>query len=437
MLQVKKMEQKFKVSTFLKFWAPLALMQIIMNFEFPAVIAFISRLGNVKENLAIFTVVTSLSLLLEGAIIQMLSAATALSDSWNNYQRLKNFLLMVLALLLVIHIFCILPGPFNFIGTVLLKLEPDYIEPARISFLLMIPWVPTIGVRRLWQGVLIRNGHTVQVSLITVIRIIVSIATLAIMLSWRTIPGCYVASIALSMGVTAGAISAYLFARPVLKQLRNKITPETMSWKDLTFFYLPLAMTSFVTEADRPIIAAGISRGLLPIESLAGWSEVISVIAVFRSLCYSTQEASIALFSTKENNQVIRKAVFRICAVVCGTCLFYIFVPSVREHILINISGLTPELASLCKGPLMVISLTLFTFPVVAWLRAINIRNKTTRNIGWAVTLNLIAVTLAVIVLDRGFTMVGLMVGAISYIFAMTAESGYLTFKRFSSNNSY
>ncbi|MBR4375484.1 MAG: hypothetical protein IKS91_00490, partial [Spirochaetia bacterium] len=93
--------------------------------------------------------------------------------------------------------------------------------------------------------------------------------------------------------------------------------------------------------------------------------------------------------------------------------------------------------ASLCKGPLMVISLTLFTFPVVAWLRAINIRNKTTRNIGWAVTLNLIAVTLAVIVLDRGFTMVGLMVGAISYIFAMTAESGYLTFKRISSNNSY
>ena len=105
MLQVKKMEQKFKVSTFLKFWAPLALMQIIMNFEFPAVIAFISRLGNVKENLAIFTVVTSLSLLLEGAIIQMLSAATALSDSWNNYQKLKNFLLVVLALLLVIHIF--------------------------------------------------------------------------------------------------------------------------------------------------------------------------------------------------------------------------------------------------------------------------------------------------------------------------------------------
>ena len=99
------MEQKLKVSTFLKFWAPLALMQIIMNFEFPAVIAFISRLGNVKENLAIFTVVTSLSLLLEGAIIQMLSAATALSDSWNNYQRLKNFLLVVLALLLVIHIF--------------------------------------------------------------------------------------------------------------------------------------------------------------------------------------------------------------------------------------------------------------------------------------------------------------------------------------------
>ena len=431
------MEQKLKVSTFLKFWAPLALMQIIMNFEFPAVIAFISRLGNVKENLAIFTVVTSLSLLLEGVIIQMLSAATALSDSWNNYKRLEYFLLLVLALLLATHIFCILPGPFNFIATTVLKLEPDYIEPARISFLLMLPWVPTIGVRRLWQGVLIRNGHTIQVSLITVIRIIVSIAVLAIMLSFRTIPGCYVASIALSLGVTAGAISAYLFVRPILKELRKKISPKTMSWRELSLFYMPLAMTSFVTEADRPIIAAGISRGLLPTESLAGWSVVISIISVFRAICYSTQEASIALFSTKENNLVIRRAVFRVCTLVCAVCLFCIFVPAVREYILIDISGLTTELAHLCAMPLMVISITLFTFPVVAWLRATNIKNKTTRNIGWAVFMNLIAVTLTVIVLGKGFTMLGLMIGAISYIFAMIAESGYLTIKQISSNNSY
>ena len=431
------MEQKLKVSTFLKFWAPLALMQVIMNFEFPAIIAFISRIGDAKENLAIFTVVTSLSLLLEGVIIQMLSAATALCDSWNNYQRVKHFLLIVLGLLVITHLFCILPGPFDFIATTLLKLEPDYIESTRIAFLLMLPWVPTIGVRRLWQGVLIRNGKTGLVSMITVIRIIVCIAALAVMLSFRNVPGCYVASIALSLGVTSGAISAYIFVRPILKKLRGITSPKTMSWKDLTLFYLPLAMTSFVTEADRPIIAAGISRGLLPTESLAGWGEVISIIAVFRSLCYSTQEASIALFSTKENNQVIRKAVFRICAVVCAACFFCIFVPPVRDYILINISGLTQELAQICRVPLMVISLTLFTFPVVAWLRSLNIYNRTTRNIGWAVTLNLIAVTLAVVVMDNCFSMLGLMIGAISYIFAMTAESGYLTFKRISSNNSY
>ncbi len=284
------MEQRLTFSKFLKFWAPLALMQVIMSFEFPAIIAFISRIGDAKENLAIFTVVTSLSLLLEGVIIQMLSAATALCDSWNNYQRVKHFLLIVLALLVATHLFCILPGPFGFIATTLLKLEPDYIESTRIAFLLMLPWVPTIGVRRLWQGVLIRNGRTGLVSMITVIRIIVCIAALVVMLSFRNVPGCYVASIALSLGVTAGAISAYLFARPILRELRNVVTPDTMSWRDLTMFYLPLAMTSFVTEADRPIIAAGISRGLLPTESLAGWGEVISIISVFRSLCYSRRQ---------------------------------------------------------------------------------------------------------------------------------------------------
>ena len=195
-------------------------------------------------------------------------------------------------------------------------------------------------------------------------------------------------------------------------------------------FYLPLALTSFVAEADRPIIAAGISRGLLPTESLAGWSVVISLISIFRGICFSTQEASIALFSTKENNRIIYRSVMASCLSVCSVCIFCTFIPQVRTYLLVVVSGLTPELAELCRLPLMVISLSLISFPAIAWLRAVNINHKTTRNIGGAVTMNLVVVILAVILLNSCFSMTGIMVASISYVLAMFADATYLTFKR-------
>ncbi|MCQ2604176.1 MAG: hypothetical protein MJ215_03935 [Spirochaetia bacterium] len=427
------MENRLKVSTFLRFWLPLAIMQIIINFEFPLAIAFISRAGDIKENLAIFTVVTSLSLLLEGPIIQFLSAATALADSWNNYLRLKHFLLAFLAILTGIHAACALPGPFHFISTRIMKLEPEYIAPARTAFLLMIPWVPTIGLRRMWQGVMIRAGHTIAVSFVTLIRIVVTLSVLILMLNLSSIRGCYAASIALSLGVFSGALSAYLLALPTLRKQKHEYDSsetrslkKTIGWKELILFYLPLALTSFVTEADRPIIAAGISRGLLPMESLALWSVIISLVAIFRGICTSTQEASIALFSTRENNRILMHSVMGIGVAACVICFSWAFIPPVREYIFITLSGLPQNLADMAAAPFMLITPVLLSFPIIAWLRAVNINSKTTRNIGFSVAMNLAAVFLAITVMNTCFTMKGITIAVISYIIAMYAEAGYL-----------
>ncbi len=50
-------EKKLTYKEILRFWAPLALMWIVMSLEMPAINSVIARMASAKENLAIFGVV--------------------------------------------------------------------------------------------------------------------------------------------------------------------------------------------------------------------------------------------------------------------------------------------------------------------------------------------------------------------------------------------
>ncbi|MGC9311827.1 MAG: hypothetical protein ACP5IA_03970, partial [Sediminispirochaetaceae bacterium] len=74
------------------FWIPLAAMWLFMSVEQPGINAVIARLADPKINLAAYGITISLSLIIESPIIQMLTAATALSDSRHNYRKLLTFM---------------------------------------------------------------------------------------------------------------------------------------------------------------------------------------------------------------------------------------------------------------------------------------------------------------------------------------------------------
>jgi Na+-driven multidrug efflux pump len=62
-----------------RFWLPLALMWVMMALEQPILAAVIARLPQPKEQLAAFGITFSLALLIEGPIIMLLTASTALA----------------------------------------------------------------------------------------------------------------------------------------------------------------------------------------------------------------------------------------------------------------------------------------------------------------------------------------------------------------------
>lgn len=423
------LEKELNYTDILKFWAPLAMMWVVMSLEMPVINAVIARMSFPKENLAIFGVVFSISLIIEGPIIQMLSAATALSSNYSSYKKLSYFLFFSLVLLTSIHLLCAAPPVFNFIAKNLLNLREDFIEPARISFLIMLPWTAAIGYRRMWQGVLIRDGRTYAVTAIMIFRIIVTMSVLFAGFFLTSMRGSHIAALSLSAGVSAGAVSAGLLASSTIKKRKKEEDPGSkntgITWSYLFIFYAPLALTSFVTMANRPIISAGITRALFPIESLAAWPVVLSFVFLFQSFPLSFQEAAIALISEK-NMKKLKNTIVGIGFTSAFIFLAAVITPFGRKIFLSVISGLPDSLIKLSLFPLLLMTLVSFATPAIAWLRAVNIREGTTANIAWAVAVNLTFVSLTLAVINLFFSISGIMAAAISYTSAVCVEALFL-----------
>ena len=146
----------------------------------------------------------------------------------------------------------------------------------------MTPWTPAIAYRRFWQGVMIRYGHPQRVTLVIVARLITTITVLVIGLAVGRWPGAYVGAVALSLGVTIAAFAAWLLALPTIRHEIQEMSAddEALEWQRLIIFYIPLALTSLITMASQPILAFGLSRAPMPLESLAIWPVMMGLLFI-------------------------------------------------------------------------------------------------------------------------------------------------------------
>ena len=155
------------------FWLPLATMWIMMAIEQPAISATLARLPNPEFNLAAFGVTWSLALMVEGPVIMLLTAGTALPHDRQSYRRLLNFTHMMTISLTALHLLIGLTPLYGFIVGRLIGAPEDVVELSRHGFLLLTPWTAAIAYRRLWQGVLIRHDRTRVVPITIAARLLV------------------------------------------------------------------------------------------------------------------------------------------------------------------------------------------------------------------------------------------------------------------------
>ncbi|MCX7979857.1 MAG: hypothetical protein N3A68_02275 [Bacteroidia bacterium] len=335
-----------------RLWIPLALNWLMMAVEGPLLVGLLGRLPEPTANLAAFSVAFAIAMFVEAPVMMLLSAGAALTRDKLSYERLWRFATAMNLLLTGIIVFLALPGVFQVVNGKVWKLPAEVAQRVAGAIGLLIPWPAAIGYRRLWQGVLIRQGRSRLVAWGTVLRLVgVGVgATLALRLfpSW---PGVWVAATALSTGVVTEMLAIRLWAAPYLKRLALP-TVAPYAYPQILRFYFPLLLTSLLNVALTPLLTTLMARGQLPILSLAAYPAVTHTVFLFSCIGVAYQEVVIVLLGTRVERYLLPVA--RGIAVGTSGALLITAIPGIHEIWLGRVFALPREVLPLAHASLLI-----------------------------------------------------------------------------------
>ena len=413
------------------FWGPLALTWFMMAIEQPFLIAFIARLENAKYNLAAFGIAGSFAMIVEAPIIMLMSASTALVTGRNSYKKLKKFTDILNALITGIQLIILIPPVFNFIVIRLMEVPEEVAKLAHIALIIFLPWAASIGYRRFYQGILIRNNLTRRVTYGTLVRLSV-IVIVGLFLYFAGVKGAYVGAGAMSMAVLIEAIATRKMVSGSLRALLQKedTANGNIRLRSIAKFYFPLALTSILSLGIHPFVTFFLGRSYMAIESLAVLPVVNSLVFIFRSPGLSFQEVNIALIGKdRQNYRVLRN--FAVCLAVLVTILITVMAFTPLANLwFVNVSGLSKELADLAYLPLKILILLPALTVLLNYQRSLLIIKGNTAPISVATAVELTGIILVLLVCIVFLNLVGVVAAAISYMVGRTMSNLYLAPKQ-------
>ncbi len=297
-------------------WWPLAASWIFMALEGPFQTIFVARLPDPKIHLAAFgSLVLPIAMLIEAPIIMMLSASTALSTDVDAYRRIHRIMHRLAAGLTLLHALLALTPLYQLLVVNVLHAPPETVGPARVGFILMIPWAWAIAYRRFNQGVLIRFGRSITVGIGTLIRLSADAVVLVLGFTVFHVPGTTLACLSVMAGVLSEAAYAGLCVRPVLRTvLPRESKAQPLSTRAFLRFYVPLSLTSLVLMGIRPMLSAAVGRMPNALDSLAVLPVINGLIFLFRSVGAAYNEVVIAHLDRPGSSAVLGS----LCPVACG-----------------------------------------------------------------------------------------------------------------------
>jgi len=375
-----------------RLWLPLAASWLLMGAELPLFTAFVARMADPEVQLAAYgSVVFPVALVVEGPVIMLLAASTALARDWPSFLRLRRFTLALAGGLTAVHVLVAFTPLFDVVAAGLIGAPEAVWEPARLGLRIMTPWTAAIAWRRFHQGVLIRHERSRVVAAGTVVRLVVLAAVLATGQALGRWPGIVVGSAAVALAVSAEALFIHVCVRPLLREVLRHRDPggAPPGWPELMRFYVPLAMTPLLTLLIQPAGAAGMSRMPGALTSLAAWPAVHGLVFLFRSSGFAYNEVVVALLGEPGAARALRRFALLLGGGMAGLLLLVAATP-LADLWFREVSGLSPELAAVSRSALLLAVLMPAYQAMQSWYQGALVHGRRTRGVTEAVALYLV-----------------------------------------------
>jgi O-antigen/teichoic acid export membrane protein len=312
-----------------------------------------------------------------------------------------------------------IPGVFSFLADDVVGLPEEVSRLAYWSTVLFLPWPAAIGMRRFYQGILIRHNRTRFVTYGTITRL-GSLTAAALVLSWWGIlPGACVGSLSLSLGVVCEAVAIRIMVRGVLRQLKAGSEEEnaaSLTYREITVFYTPLALTSLLFLSAHSIVTFFVARSQMAVESLAVLPVIGALMFIFRSFGLSYQEAVIALVGDRFEKfvPISNFALLLVSAVFCSLGL--VVFTDVVDIWYQDICGLSPDLALFALAPTKLLIVLPALEVVMSFQRGLMVAGITTKPVTLSALIEIIAIVVTLNLAIHTLNMVGAMAAALALV---------------------
>lgn len=416
-----------------KFWLPLSATWLMMAVEGPTLTAVIARMPNPKFNLAAFGVAFAFALIVEAPVIMMMTASTALVSNRETYLKLRNFTRALNISITLVMMIGLVPAVHHWVISVLLGLDPSVARLTWLPLALLLPWPAAIGLRRFYQGILIRNGQTRRVAYGTVIRLVTMASSTVMLVVGTDLEGASVGAAALSLGVTAEAATAWLLTRRLIQRLLDGSLAERplddtgLYYRSIITFYAPLALTSFLSLGVQPIVTFFVGHGRAPLESLAVLPVVHALVFIFRAPGLAFQEAAIALFGDQmEGYPTLRRFVALLGGGVFLGMGLIVWTP-LADWWFYSVAGLSSDLVAYAIPAARILTIMPALTVLISWQRSLLVHFKKTTPITWASALEIIGVVIGLTVGILVFDLVGATAAAAALVIGRLGANAWLT----------
>lgn len=415
------------LSSTMRQWWPLAAGWLLMTAELTVFTALVARMPSPEVQLAAWGIIFALSTLVQSPSTALLPTSTAMARDRVTFKTLSRYAWVVIGVLTAVHALIVLTPLYGVIVNGVMGVPAEAAAEARPALLMMLPWTFGTGMRRFLQGVMIRFGHARIVILGSALRLGIGSAIMVFGAIGDWLPGAQLAAVAIIAAVlTEVAYTRLRFTAVMREKLPAKVDQQrTLTFKRFFAFFAPLVLTTVLTMTVQTLVTVVLGRMPLPLESLAVWPVLLSLLVILQSPGMAFTEVVISLLERPGAVPLLRRVTW-VAVVALSVALIAVAATPLAHLWFEYVSALSPALTELAVIGLWlglaVPGLRLLT----SWYQGAIIYGENTRGILESVLVFLVT---AAVVLGAGVVwggMIGVYVGMIGMTAALATQAAWL-----------
>jgi len=197
---------------------------------------------------------------------------------------------------------------------------------------------------------------------------------------------------------------------------------NTLTYKDIIIFWLPLLATLIMMMAEAPFLAAVIARLSYPKFNLAAFGLAYSIAMFFESPIIMIMSASNALVKDKTSFIKLRNFTYALNAIIT-VLMLVLLIPPIFQFMMERIIGLHADISRITHIACMILILWPAAIGYRRFYQGILIRNNLTRKVSYGTVVRLTMMAVTALVFYIFFDIPGAHVGAAALSAGVLAEA--------------